>query len=1310
MKYSKLGYKRYSPDLYNKYNVIPSGRITMKDVDFPVYGVDNLGNKQMMYPGGEYEFPGNEVFEIPMAQRGRQLSASAGYDSWYNSPIAAGRYTFNPKDPAEYYVEGYGTKQGPGIAAGMDYTNPKYRTQAMIRAGLDPEVGANLRAQAGYRFNPIDNRREQLTWGPYGGVRFQTKDYQPGSNRPWYDETHTDLNYGVNARYNKALANRGRFSIEGDLGMGLGESPEANLGEGFDPRFYGAVKATYSPPMYKNTRNKNTGNRKLGPTTYSSGYQDGGDVLKAQKGKQQPVSSGIATTVVRNVLPIPENAAQFIAASVTGDTNYGWDDMDSASRYQLMRSVYNARNRTGQNKGGTEYIDYSPQVARDIENVEVSGPNMILGSLMSPEFKTATTLGRVSYQYDPATHTYSIYDSYDFNPTSASGSSTYTTIRNSAGNIAPTNGTPRLIARYTDSDYETYKRKYGNNSWSNVPYKNITDLTDELSKAMTHPIDYLSDVFDFKYGGRVKRYQPGGERAQQSFQDVINYVQEPGSSMTINGQEILGYARVNRDAGTYRYNSELLGDPEIQNIQKHLNNSFNLGLEENGLASDEELRLYNNYLETKPEEMAGRTITSKVDDNLFSNLKDPFSFRYDEQGNLQAKLPSDRAFIDSNYADWSNIEKLNPTVEEFKQLMSNVPKYNEYYENIYDVDPTRRGVQPIGPLDKSRTQQLENNTAVNKAASLDYLGKTFGSLPVVESTGIYEGYSPSRIWTVPPGQSQVPWLGDDSEPFNAKETPRYLYFLSPKEDSKWASEAAQRQASSLECPSGDCSGDYITPNTKPAPYVTWLNTSKPNFLKADEIPTQSGQPWRLGQQALVEMLNNPEIVQYAKENNINLTDIQKDQYSPILAEALIATRDAKFNDKGLILPDSRNYSPVIQNPEEFNFSGYLPLTMDLFTPKNPTPFVKGEYQNQPYTLNWNREELLRKAGIPEDQWDKVYMHTSPYPIEEYKPRGYQTGGNTDTLTEYVLRPAWKAFNAGADWLGEQTASAIKAASNYMDETSADVNQWFGDKIRPVEYPDVLTGAGLVLRGLAGNNAPPALDRDGDYAVQEEAWRKSLGLNPTPKYILPSEYRPSRSTDPNAQYYRISDNIVDPNKIIAYARDNDMQVGDTRVAKSLANYLQDGYMDPEEFFHIDPLANFTIGVGQDDKGRYVSMYDKYDFNSNVANAFITPFEIYNRYYYKKGGQHGGLDRWFAEKWVDIKTGKECGRQEGEKRGYPACRPSKRVSSKTPKTASELSSSEKAKFKNTKTSSKRIPYQHKRAQDGGVITRYNPKLYR
>ena len=61
--------------------------------------------------------------------------------------------------------------------------------------------------------------------------------------------------------------------------------------------------------------------------------------------------------------------------------------------------------------------------------------------------------------------------------------------------------------------------------------------------------------------------------------------------------------------------------------------------------------------------------------------------------------------------------------------------------------------------------------------------------------------------------------------------------------------------------------------------------------------------------------------------------------------------------------------------------------------------------------------------------------------------------------------------------------------------------------------------------------------------------------------------------------------------------------------------------------------------------------------------------------RKTAEGAKLKRWFKEKWVDVRTGKACGRRKGEKRGTPYCRPSKRISSKTPKTSSELSASEK-----------------------------------
>jgi len=56
--------------------------------------------------------------------------------------------------------------------------------------------------------------------------------------------------------------------------------------------------------------------------------------------------------------------------------------------------------------------------------------------------------------------------------------------------------------------------------------------------------------------------------------------------------------------------------------------------------------------------------------------------------------------------------------------------------------------------------------------------------------------------------------------------------------------------------------------------------------------------------------------------------------------------------------------------------------------------------------------------------------------------------------------------------------------------------------------------------------------------------------------------------------------------------------------------------------------------------------------------------------------GGLTKWFNENWVDVKTGKPCGRKSAtkSKRPYPSCRP-KAVADKM--TAAEKKSSARRK---------------------------------
>ena len=53
---------------------IGSNDITMQGVDYPVLGVSDTGDTQMMYPDQDYKFDGEKVTEFPMAQDGGWLN------------------------------------------------------------------------------------------------------------------------------------------------------------------------------------------------------------------------------------------------------------------------------------------------------------------------------------------------------------------------------------------------------------------------------------------------------------------------------------------------------------------------------------------------------------------------------------------------------------------------------------------------------------------------------------------------------------------------------------------------------------------------------------------------------------------------------------------------------------------------------------------------------------------------------------------------------------------------------------------------------------------------------------------------------------------------------------------------------------------------------------------------------------------------------------------------------------------------------------------------------------------------------------
>jgi len=76
----------------------------------------------------------------------------------------------------------------------------------------------------------------------------------------------------------------------------------------------------------------------------------------------------------------------------------------------------------------------------------------------------------------------------------------------------------------------------------------------------------------------------------------------------------------------------------------------------------------------------------------------------------------------------------------------------------------------------------------------------------------------------------------------------------------------------------------------------------------------------------------------------------------------------------------------------------------------------------------------------------------------------------------------------------------------------------------------------------------------------------------------------------------------------------------------------------------------------------------EYKAIMAKKDIEP------YIDKKPDSKKGIARWFNENWIDIKTGKPCGSVKTADY-YPTCRPAKRVTAKSPVSASELTAAQK-----------------------------------
>ncbi len=74
-----------------KITKINSNNITMQGVNYPVLGISNTGDEQLMMPGEDYKFDGDSVTEFPMAQKGMNVEGQ-NQKKWFDSYIRSDKY------------------------------------------------------------------------------------------------------------------------------------------------------------------------------------------------------------------------------------------------------------------------------------------------------------------------------------------------------------------------------------------------------------------------------------------------------------------------------------------------------------------------------------------------------------------------------------------------------------------------------------------------------------------------------------------------------------------------------------------------------------------------------------------------------------------------------------------------------------------------------------------------------------------------------------------------------------------------------------------------------------------------------------------------------------------------------------------------------------------------------------------------------------------------------------------------------------------------------------------------------------------
>ena len=129
-------------------------------------------------------------------------------------------------------------------------------------------------------------------------------------------------------------------------------------------------------------------------------------------------------------------------------------------------------------------------------------------------------------------------------------------------------------------------------------------------------------------------------------------------------------------------------------------------------------------------------------------------------------------------------------------------------------------------------------------------------------------------------------------------------------------------------------------------------------------------------------------------------------------------------------------------------------------------------------------------------------------------------------------------------------------------------------------------------------------------------------------------------------------------------------------------------DPELYARLKAKIKRTA------KSRWPSAY----LSGKLVQEYKAEMKKRGKKPYKSGSpskKSSSLKRWYSEDWINISTGEKCGAVK-TKDYYPTCRPKKKITEDTPRTARTLTAEQKKRMIKLKQKAKKktVQYDYKK----------------